>query len=79
MAWTPTQKLDLDGRLHWSDAIFEGGVPAYLKLDLHLSWKISKLDEFGIGGYDLLTPRHFEFEMGSYIARSFIAEYKRRF
>ncbi|MDR3692715.1 MAG: TonB-dependent receptor [Fimbriimonas sp.] len=79
IAWDPTKRLELDSRLHWYDAIVEMGVPAYVKADLHLVWKMSDSDELSIGGYDLLTSRHYEFGDGSYIIRSFDAEYKRRF
>ena len=79
LGWKPSAKLDLDARLHWDDAIFESGVPANLKLDLHLNWRLSDKDEFSLGGYDLLTPRHYEFQFGSYIQRSFSLEYRRRF
>jgi iron complex outermembrane receptor protein len=78
-AWDPTKRLEIDGRLHWYDAIFEDQVPAYMKADLHLIWKISGSREFSIGGYDLLTPRHLEFANGSYTIRSFIAEFRCRF
>ena len=79
VGYRPTNKIDLDARFHWNDAIFESGVPSYLKLDLHLNLRFSDYDEVGLGGYDLLTPRHFEFALGSYIQRSFALEYRRRF
>ncbi len=79
MAWSPTKKLELDSRLHWADAIFEDQIPAYIKLDLHLIYKLSDSQELSLGGYDLLTPRHYEFSNGSYIVRSFIAQYQWRF
>jgi len=78
-AYDITKKLEIDSRIHWYDAISEQGVPAYTKLDLHLVWKISESEEFSIGAYDLLTPRHFEFADGSYVIRNYIAEFKWRF
>ncbi len=79
IAWNPTKKFELDTRIHWYDSIFEQDIPSYVKLDLHLIWKISSSQEFSIGGYDLLTPKHIEFSNGGYTIRNFIAEYKWRF
>ena len=79
LAWDANKKLEVDGRVHWSDAIYEQGVPAHAKLDLHITWKISDCEEFSFGGYDLLTPHHYEFALGSNINRNFIAEWKWRF
>lgn len=79
VGWNPTKRLELDGRLHWTDAIFSDGVPAYDQLDLHAIWKLSGVEDLSLGGYDLLTPRHFEFAQGAYIFRSYVLEYKRRF
>lgn len=79
LAWSPSKRWELDSYLHWYDAIIEEGVPAYTKLDLHLTWKLSDAQEFSMGGYDLLVPRHYEFNGGSYTIRSLIASYKWRF
>jgi iron complex outermembrane receptor protein len=79
LAWDPIKSLELDGILHWYDAIPEQQVSAYTKLDLHLTWKISDSQEFSLGGYDLLAGKHLEFGQSGYIPRSFVAEMKIRF
>jgi iron complex outermembrane recepter protein len=81
LAWEPAKKLELDGTLHWNDAIFDQQVPAYTKLDIHLGWNLSDRFNLSVGGYDLFTPRHLEFGALSsdYIARSYRVELRYRF
>jgi len=79
LAWDPLKNVELDGILHYYDAIAEQQVPAYTKLDLHLIWKISGNEEFSLGGYDLLQSRHLEFGQSGYIFRNFVAQMKVRF
>jgi outer membrane receptor protein involved in Fe transport len=76
LAWDPSRNLEIDGVLHWYDAVLDQSVPAYVKLDLHLGWRLKENLYFGLGAYDLLAPRHVEFGegTGNYIARSYIAQ-----
>jgi len=66
-SWQIRSELNLPRRTTWDSALFFVGgipdqaVPAYARLDMHLSWRASPQLEFSISGQNLLDPRHVEF------------------
>ena len=65
--WQVRSELNLWRRTTWDSALyFVGGIsgqaiPAYTRLDTHLSWRASPRVEFSISGQNLLDPQHLEF------------------
>ncbi|MEO8342210.1 MAG: TonB-dependent receptor [Gallionella sp.] len=60
--------LDLDFALRSVGSLPTPNVPAYVVLDVHLGWKISRAMNMSLSGFNLLDNRHPEF--GSSASRS---------
>ena len=65
-------QLDLPHHLQWDntieyvDKLSVGNIPAYVRLDSRLGWRIGESVELSLVGQNLLTPRHVEFGQGYY-------------
>lgn len=56
-----TRRLSLDSSLYYVDALRGIGVPAYVRLDTRLGWRVSEQLELSVLGQNLLDDRHLEF------------------
>jgi iron complex outermembrane recepter protein len=68
--------FEFDNDLYYVDALIDGTVPAYFRLDSRIGWHPSETLDFSIGGRNLLTQRHIEageadFSSVEEISRSF--------
>jgi iron complex outermembrane receptor protein len=59
--------LDLPHHLEWDSTVgyvsklAEGNVPAYVRVDSRIGWRLGEFVELSVVGQNLLTPRHVEF------------------
>jgi iron complex outermembrane receptor protein len=60
-------RLDLPRHLEWDNTLAyvsklaTGNIPAYVRLDSRIGWRLGEFVEFSVVGQNLLTPRHAEF------------------
>jgi iron complex outermembrane recepter protein len=71
--------VSLDADFRHVAALPNPAVPGYYDLSLRLGWQASKACELSISGYNLLHPRHQEYENADFIQRSFLVEGRWRF
>ena len=53
--------LELDTALYYVDNVPQYDIPAYLRLDVGLSWHVNENIELSLVGQNLLDPSHPEF------------------
>ncbi|HVP85863.1 MAG TPA: TonB-dependent receptor [Rhizomicrobium sp.] len=70
--------------LRWIGMLHDPQVPAYAEINSSIDWKISRMIEVSLSGFNLLHSRHLEYELagattGTEIDRSYFIETKLRF
>jgi len=61
-------RASLPKRIEWDTAIYRvgrlgtGNIPAYTRLDVRIGWRASSHIELSVGGRNLLSPAHMEFD-----------------
>jgi iron complex outermembrane receptor protein len=53
--------LEWDNTLGYVSKLTAGDVPAYVRVDSRLGWRVGEFVELSVVGQNLLTPRHAEF------------------
>lgn len=54
-------RLEWDQTLGYTGKLANGDIPAYVRLDTRLGWRIGEFLELSVAGQNLLAPRHAEF------------------
>lgn len=56
------RRWDWDTSVYYVGALEGGSLPGYTRLDTRIGWRVGERMEVSVGGQNLLTPRHLEFE-----------------
>ena len=58
---SPVEHVDLSTSLYYVDSLHNPNVPAYIRLDARIGWRIQRDLELSLTGRNLLDPSHSEF------------------
>jgi iron complex outermembrane receptor protein len=65
--WDLGRKFTLDGAVYFVSALTGLSVPAYVRTDARLGWRLSRAAEVSLAGQNLLDGRHYEFATTDYV------------
>jgi len=63
----PGRKINFDTAVYYVSALTGLAVPAYVRTDARISWRVSRSVELSLAGQNLLNGSHFEFATTDYV------------